>query len=412
MGSDTGIYDPYYDDRQNLSDGQGLSESRGLSENQTDYSSNTFGNNQRKAYDRPRNPLTKPADLVPRPNINRARQTTDRARNDGNQVQIIGSSAAIQTVRDKIKHYGPDDAPVCILGESGVGKELVASAIHQAGKRSREAFFPINSGAITETLSTAELFGHEKGSFTGASATREGIFMHANHGSLYLDEIGEMPLSIQAKLLRVLDDGEVMRVGSRASERTDVRLITATNVDLKESVAKGEFRKDLYYRICVLPIYVPALRDRGDDAIEIAEYLIHTHKNENYANATLTPRACDRLRTHRFSGNVRELGTVIQRAVVNAHGGKICPEHLEFDEEYHDPTSGDAHSISDARQLAGMFVASRALCITDGNIKRAAELTGITRPSFYKILNALDGKDYAKQSEICLLYTSPSPRDS
>lgn len=309
---------------------------------------------------------------------------------------IIGSSPKIAAVREKILHYAPEESPVCILGESGVGKELVAEQIHAFSRRNNEVFLPLNAGAIPETLATAELFGHQKGSFTGAHVAREGAFLEANHGTLYLDEIGEMPPSIQAQLLRVLDDGKVMRIGSRMAERSDVRLVTATNVDLKKNIREGVFRRDLYYRICVLPIHVPPLRDRGDDVIEIAEHMIRRHDNPDYRKATLTPRAVERLLAYRFSGNVRELRNLMDRAVINARGHKITPDDLEFDAEI-EAVGGGALAVGEARDLAEKLVACIALARTDGNVKRAAEIAGVTRSSFYKIKNQLDGKDYAAQ---------------
>jgi len=261
----------------------------------------------------------------------RAAHSVRSDRYSGIENRIIGSSPQIKALREQVLHYAPEDAPVCIFGETGVGKELVAEELHRYGRRSDKIFLPINAGAIPETLATAELFGHQKGSFTGAHVSRAGAFLEASGGTLYLDEIGEMPKSIQAQLLRVLDDGKVTPIGSKSAEQVDVRLITATNRDLRKCVAQGAFRRDLFYRINVLPIYVPSLRERGDDVIEIAEHMIRGQENPHYQNAVLTPRAIDRIKAHSFPGNARELRNLVSRAVIHARGGKITPDHLIFD---------------------------------------------------------------------------------
>ncbi len=317
-------------------------------------------------------------------------------RRGGISERIIGSSPEIKSVRDKILQYAPEDAPACIFGESGVGKELVARELHRYGRRNTETFLPINAGAIPEALAPAELFGHQKGAFTGAHVSREGAFLEANGGVLYLDEIGEMAPSIQAQLLRVLDDGKVAKIGSRSAEKVDIRLITATNKDLRASVAEGEFRKDLYYRINVLPIYVPPLRERSDDVIEIADAIIRNHATPEYRNAVLTPRACDRLKAHGFPGNVRELRNLVLRAVVHARGGKILPDHLEFDFDACGD-SGEPMSIREGKELVSRYLACRALRASDGKVAKAMKLTGLKRDAFSNVRANLDGKNYAAE---------------
>jgi len=386
VGSDTGSFDRHYLDGEEHFD------------RAVDYPAPAIDPSAPSAYPnaRPKNP-SRPKHNAPASNARAPLNKPGRyARNDTAEV-IIGSSPSIRALRDRVRQYAPEDAPVCILGESGVGKELVASELHRYGRRTDKVFLPINTGAIPENLATAELFGHEKGSFTGAHMAREGAFLEANGGTLYLDEIGEMPMSIQAQLLRVLDDGMVTKIGSRKSEQVDIRLITATNVNLRENIATGKFRKDLYYRINVLPIFVPALRDRGDDIIEIAEHLISHHDNLVYRDATLTPRAIDHLRAHSFPGNVRELKNLISRAVVHARGGKITADHLSFDSQAPDIAPGSLN-IAEGKKLMGLLIASQALGMTEGNVTKAAMLTGITRASFHKLKKLLNGKDYAAES--------------
>ena len=388
MGNDTGFFDREFPDGDHSV------------EQTPEYSATVIVGRDRPAFSQD-NKKSEPA---------QSRQARDNARTPSRrnamasdpyavsiEDRIIGSSPQISDLRNQIMQYAPEDASVCIIGESGVGKELVAQELHRHGRRNDQIFLPINAGAIPETLATAELFGHQKGSFTGAHVSREGAFIEANGGTLYLDEIGEMPASIQAQILRVLDDGKVSRIGSRAPVQVDIRLITATNRNLRQSVADGKFRRDLYYRINVLPIFVPSLRDRGDDVIEIAEHLIKNHDNPAYRDAVLTPRAIDRIRAHEFPGNVRELRNLIMRAVVHARGGKILPDHLLFDIE----TTVDEKSpvsIGDAKRLMGKLIAAKALSATEGNVTKAAELTGLTRSSFHKLKQGLEGEDYAAQS--------------
>jgi len=388
VASDTSIYDRDFPDSGRSHDPL------------PDYSATAIVARDRNLYPKTKPHVNKTGPALPRSRSSAKGRTANSAkfeRYSGIENRIIGSSPQIKTLREQVLRYAPEEAPVCIFGETGVGKELVAEELHRYGRRSEKIFLPINAGAIPETLATAELFGHQKGSFTGAHVSRAGAFLEANGGTLYLDEIGEMPKSIQAQLLRVLDDGKVTPIGSQSAEQVNVRLITATNRDLRKCVAKGKFRRDLFYRINVLPIYVPSLRERGDDVIEIAEHMIRNHENPDYQNAVLTPRAIDRIKAHRFPGNARELRNLVSRAVIHARGGKITPDHLTFDCDGAGACS-DFYNIADAKTLMGLLLASRALSMTQGNATKAAELTGLTRSSFHKIKHHLNGKDYAAQS--------------
>ena len=229
-----------------------------------------------------------------------------------------------------------------------------------------------------ETLAASELFGHVKGAFTGSVAEREGAIAATNGGILFLDEIGDMPLSIQTHLLRVLEDGMVTKLGGKTAEHVDFRLISATNVNLQENVCAGKFRPDLFYRINVLIIDVPPLRERGDDIIEIAEWMIANHPDERNSDIRLTPKAADRLKAHRFPGNVRELRNVLSRALPYARRakGRLLPEHLKFDFEQAG-ASGAANSfaVEEATALMNRYMLLKALNASNGNIAKAVALS-------------------------------------
>ena len=307
---------------------------------------------------------------------------------------IIGSSKPAEQLRERIRLYATDDAPVLIIGETGVGKELVARQLHELGPRNDQNFIPLNIGAVPESLSASELFGHKKGAFTGAHADHDGAFLSANHGSLFLDEIGDTPSSIQAQLLRVLDDGMVTRLGERTPQKVDLRLIAATHVNLNQAVKDNQFRQDLFYRINVLVIEVPPLRDRGDDVIEIAEAMIASHPNEAHRNKRLTPNAVAKLMAHPFPGNVRELRNVLMRALVHAHGPRILEEHITFMGNHCTGLrNDDCLNVSDAKELISRFLMIKALKLADGNISKAAKLSGRSRGTIHTLKNQLNGED-------------------
>jgi two-component system NtrC family response regulator len=312
---------------------------------------------------------------------------------------IIGSSPQAAALRDQVRLYSTDSAPILIAGETGVGKELVAREVHRLSNRSDRRFVPINASAIPETLAAAELFGHTKGAFTGAIIERDGAFVDADGGVLFLDEIGDMPLSIQAHLLRVLDDGLVTKVGARTSTKVDFRLIAATHVDLRKTVGEGRFRRDLFYRINVLVVDVPPLRDRGDDVIEIAEHMIRTQPNREQRGAVLTPSAADRLKAHRFPGNIRELRNVVTRALVHARGGKVLAEHISFCEFGGANGRSGELDISQAKDLINRFIVLKALKHANGNVSRAAELAGRSRSTIHALKKQLAGEDFATEYE-------------
>ena len=245
---------------------------------------------------------------------------------------IIGSCQPMQRLFTNISKVAPTDATVLIQGESGTGKELVARALHTQSRRKDAPMISVNCAAIPETLIESELFGHEKGAFTGAATLRLGLVEAADGGTLFLDEIGELPLEAQARLLRVLQEGEIRRVGSVQSKKVDVRLIAATHRNLKELSAKAEFREDLYYRLNVLELHLPPLRERGQDVIELAKFMLQRScEKMNRGTMHLTEPSRRAILQYQWPGNVRELENAIERAVILADGEDITPENMAID---------------------------------------------------------------------------------
>ncbi|WP_394560784.1 sigma-54-dependent transcriptional regulator [Aquipseudomonas alcaligenes] len=257
-------------------------------------------------------------------------------------IGIIGSCAAMQDLYSKIRKVAPTDSNVLVQGESGTGKELVARALHNLSKRAKAPLISVNCAAIPETLIESELFGHEKGAFTGASAGRAGLVEAADGGTLFLDEIGELPLEAQARLLRVLQEGEIRRVGSVQSQKVDVRLIAATHRDLKTLAKTGQFREDLYYRLHVIALKLPPLRERGSDVVEIAQsFLARQCQRMGRDNLRFTHDAEQAIRHYSWPGNVRELENAIERSVILCEGNEISAELLGIDIELDDLSDDD-----------------------------------------------------------------------
>ena len=242
---------------------------------------------------------------------------------------MVGASKVMEEVWDLLEKVLDIDIPVLITGESGTGKELVAKALHAYGKRKDGPFVVSNCAAIPESLLESELFGHVKGAFTGAIYSKPGRFEEAHKGTIFLDEIGEMSPNMQGKLLRVLENGEVRRVGSNEAKRIDVRVVAATNKDLEQEVIKGSFRKDLFYRINVFHIHLPPLRERGEDAVILANHFLHRFLQERSGGkVTLSGEAKKRILNYHWPGNVRELENSIRRALAICKGNEIGPEDL------------------------------------------------------------------------------------
>jgi DNA-binding NtrC family response regulator len=242
----------------------------------------------------------------------------------GVSQELIGQSAALRGVREQIARVAPTDATVLILGETGTGKELVARAIHNSSRRAAKPFVAVNCAALSETLLESELFGHERGAFTGAERARQGLFEAAHRGTLFLDEAGEMPLALQTKLLRVLMDGQVMRVGASAPRAVDVRIIAATHRDLQQRIHEGRFREDLYYRLAVFPLVIAPLRERREDIpVLIEHFLRQIAATMGISPRNIAPAALEKLVRYRFPGNVRELRNLIERAYILGSGTEL-----------------------------------------------------------------------------------------
>lgn len=251
---------------------------------------------------------------------------------DNSDIGIIGSSAVMRTLYSKIRKVAPTDSNVLIQGESGTGKELVARALHNLSKRAKAPMISVNCAAIPESLIESELFGHEKGAFTGAVSARTGLVEAAHGGTLFLDEIGELPLEAQARLLRVLQEGEIRRVGSVQSQKVDVRLVAATHRDLKSLAKTGGFREDLYYRLHVIALHLPALRDRENDVVEIADILLERQRlRMDKEPMGFTAQAKKALQKYSWPGNVRELENALERAVILCEGSQVTTELMGID---------------------------------------------------------------------------------
>lgn len=309
----------------------------------------------------------------------------------GEISNIIGKSAPIEEVRTMVRRVATLPSTIAIYGESGVGKELVARAIHALSARAQKPFVAINCGGIPENLLESELFGHKKGSFTGALEDKEGLFVVADGGTLLLDEIGEMPLALQVRLLRVLDNNSVMPVGGTSEVKVDVRIVSATNRDLSQMVEQGKFRKDLYYRLSVIPVQVPPLRERSDDVLLLARHFAVKHASNLGRNTLeIDAGAETALRTFPWPGNVRELENVIERAVALCAGDKIgvgdLPQHVR--DFVHAPEAATAELPPGGLDLES-FVAGietnlikHALERAHYSHKKAAELLGLSARSF------------------------------
>ena len=300
---------------------------------------------------------------------------------------MLGASPQMQAVFTFIRKVAPTSAPVLILGESGSGKEMVAQALHRRSRQKNGPFVAINCNAIPENLLESELFGHEKGSFTGAHAQRKGHIESATGGTLFLDEIGELPASVQVKLLRFLQDKRFQRVGGRQEIQSDTRVIAATNANLQELVANGKFREDLYFRLAVVVVKVPALRDRGDDVGLLAKVFLHRYGVEHgRPRLTLAPDALRALHLHRWPGNVRELQNRVQRAIILADGKRVTASDLELDKLL----SGlPPQSLKEARESVEREMVLDALRRHRGQITAAAAELGISRPTLYELMDKL-----------------------
>jgi two-component system response regulator AtoC len=341
--------------------------------------------------------LTKPVDFARvktvLANVSRTRELKQEIgslrgelRKLGHFGPLIGASAPMQKVYDLIARVAPTEATVLITGDTGTGKEIVAQTLHQLSRRSREPFLPLNCGAVSPNLIESELFGHERGSFTGADRVHRGYFERANRGTLLLDEVTETPLELQVKLLRVLETATVMRVGGTEPIKVNVRVIAATNRRPDEAVAQGKLREDLLYRLNVFPIHLPTLAERRDDVDRLAEHFLSLLNKEEGTQKTLTGAAIERLRSHAWPGNVRELRNVVQRAFILAEqdiGVEALPLGVS------EPTGASNLQLKVGTSVAD---AERRLILAtldhyEGDKKRAAETLKISLKTLYNRIN-------------------------
>jgi DNA-binding NtrC family response regulator len=342
----------------------------------------------------------------------RLRETAQRLQRQLEQMPagtgIVGNSPRMQDVLRMVSGVATTESTILVLGESGTGKEVIATAIHDRSRRTGKPFVCVNCGAISPELVESELFGHARGAFTSAVAARAGLFEAANGGTLFLDEIGELPMSAQVKLLRVLQEGEIKPVGSDQSKSVDVRVIAATNADLKAATAAGTFRKDLYYRLNVIPIQLPPLRERGDDVLLLARHFLRRYEERTKRGSmVLSDETTERLLAHSWPGNVRELAHAIEHAVVLAPSNVITPADLplEVRSSTAHGTSATleatslvrAHSLhtvpyleAKQRMLAQFNEAYLSALLEEcgGNISEAARRSGVDRSNFRRLVRA------------------------
>lgn len=320
---------------------------------------------------------------------------------------IVGDEEVMGRLLDQVATVAATEFPVLLMGESGTGKEMVARYIHRRSGRSDGQFVAVNCAAVPSELFESEFFGHVRGSFTGAHADRKGLFEAADKGSIFLDEIGEIALENQVKLLRVLQENEVRRVGDRTTRKVDARLICATNRDLKVAVRSGQFREDLYYRINVFPVTIPPLRERPGDVYPLAQHFLAKSRPELGREVTSISRpALEKLRAYSWPGNVRQLENAIKQAMVRAAGDRVEETDVILDDEEAIASigashAGDAHeghggntwptmegmTLREARDTATKVYLERLLERVGGNVSRAAEMASKHRSDFYELLN-------------------------
>ncbi len=300
---------------------------------------------------------------------------------------LLGASSPMQALYEMLNRVAPTDASVFLIGESGTGKDLAAQTLHLLSRRTKAPFLPLNCGAISPTLIESELFGHERGSFTGAQRRHKGYFERAHMGTLFLDEITEMPIELQVKLLRVLETGTVVRIGGDQPVEVDVRVIAATNRDPQKAVNDGKMREDLLYRLQVFPIHMPPLRERGDDVQLLADYFLGQLNERQGTGKVFTEEALDRLRSHIWPGNVRELKNVVHRAFIMADN-EITPRCLPRE------VGGDSGSVRSLNFQVGTSIeeVERRLIMATldaygGNKRKTADILGVSLKTLYNRLN-------------------------
>jgi two-component system, NtrC family, response regulator len=301
---------------------------------------------------------------------------------------MLGTSAAMQSVFNGIRKVAGTGATVLLLGESGTGKEVAANAIHSNSRSKDGPFVAINCNALPESLLESELFGHEKGSFTGAHIQRKGLFETAEGGTLFLDEIGDLPAPLQVKLLRTLQERKIQRVGGRQEIPVDTRVVAATNADIQAAIQSGRFREDLYFRLAVVTIQIPPLREREGDAVLVATEFLRRFAAENGREGlSFSPEALKAVAAHPWPGNIRELQNRVRRAVIMTDKKRITPEDLELV-----PSEDDApvhRTLKEAREALERRMVTQALQQHRGKVAPAAAALGISRPTFYELMEKL-----------------------
>jgi len=311
----------------------------------------------------------------------------------GNMVAKSKGMEAVFKIAEKVAQY---DTTVLICGASGTGKELIAQGIHSAGKRAKNQMVPVNCGGIPENLLESELFGYKRGAFTGADSDRKGLFEEADRGTIFLDEIGELPLSLQVKLLRVLQENEIRPVGDSKTKKIDVRIIAATSKNLEDEAKNGTFREDLFFRLNVMPIQLPPLKDRPEDIPILSQHFINRFNISLEKNIKgITPAAMSILLKYHWPGNVRELGNVIERAAVLAEEAILAPENFPLDlgesqEREKVEDFFDGHSLKVAQKILEKRLIIKALEATNGNRTKAARILEISHPSLLSKIKAYD----------------------
>jgi two-component system response regulator AtoC len=311
----------------------------------------------------------------------------------GNMVAKSKGMEAVFKIAEKVAQY---DTTVLICGASGTGKELIAQGIHSAGKRAKNPMVPVNCGGIPENLLESELFGYKRGAFTGADSDRKGLFEEADRGTIFLDEIGELPLSLQVKLLRVLQENEIRPVGDSKTKKIDVRIIAATSKNLEDEAKNGTFREDLFFRLNVMPIQLPPLKDRPEDIPLLSQHFINRFNISLEKNIKgVTPAAMSILLKYHWPGNVRELGNVIERAAVLAEEAILTPENFPLDlgesrEREKVEDFFDGHSLKAAQKILEKRLIIKALEATNGNRTKAARILEISHPSLLSKIKTYD----------------------
>ena len=298
--------------------------------------------------------------------------------------KVVARSSEMQALLQQVARVAGTDTTVCISGETGTGKEVIARVIHCNSPRSEKPFVAVNCAAIPEPLFESELFGHLKGSFTGAHQNKRGLFHTADKGTLFLDEIGEMPLALQGKLLRAIQQREILPIGAQVPTKVDVRILAATNQDLEQAVREGRFREDLYYRVHVVPLWIPPLRERRQDIPALTQFFLKQSTNRlNKPIRGFTPEAMQAMVTYAWPGNVRELENVIERAVVMSAQDMITLELLPLNPG---KTQGTIQPLTEAKESFEREYLKDLLRATEGNISRASQIAGRYRADFYKLL--------------------------